>query len=53
MTNKKGQKTNNDLQYTTQKTIKILQHRFPLKTGDELRCSWRVNFPLKFAGNLL
>ena len=37
----KGKKTNNDLQYITQKT-KGRATLIPLKTGNELRCSGRV-----------
>jgi hypothetical protein len=37
----KEQKTNNDLQNTTQKT-KDCETRDPLKTGSELMCSGRV-----------
>ena len=40
--NEKGQRTNNDLQNTTQKP-KDRTTRTPLKTGGELMCSGRVN----------
>jgi hypothetical protein len=48
---KKGTKYN-DLEHTTHKT-KDWTTRTPLKTGDELRCSWRLGSPCTTSGIIL